>query len=183
MQSASIQTGRDTGYPGVESRECTYMGVLIGSLLPLLAHGPRGGLGKEVDGIEEGDGGENELAGLESDSHALALGRLGTGPMRSEGNPVSYVIDKRQQILIDGLILCSDSQVKGGGGKCSEGHPYRPFSPAWSSGASQPSSGLSAASTTPPAPGEACPPSASRCRPGWDSRWHAQKTRGSVGQP
>lgn len=44
-----------------------------------------------MDGVEEGERDDGELGDLEEDLPALALGGLGTGAVRTEGNPVSYM--------------------------------------------------------------------------------------------
>lgn len=41
-----------------------------------------------MDGVEDKDGGDGELGDLEEDLHALTLGGLGAGAVRTKGNPV-----------------------------------------------------------------------------------------------
>jgi hypothetical protein len=65
-----------------------YQSVFVGGLLPLLGHGLGLGLGEVVDGVEQEDGDNGKLGDLEEDLHALALGGLGTGTVRTKGNPV-----------------------------------------------------------------------------------------------
>ena len=68
----------------------TNLEVLIGSLLPLARHGVWCGLGEHAHGSEDGQGGTKAGQDVEYDLLVLIGRRLGTGPVRTESNPVSY---------------------------------------------------------------------------------------------
>ena len=74
----------------MRTRISTYLGILVGSLLPLLGHGLGLRASKGVDGVENEERGNSELGHLEEDLPALTLGGLSAGTVRAKGNPISY---------------------------------------------------------------------------------------------
>lgn len=72
-----------------EKARSTYLGILVGSLLPLLGHSLRLGLSEQVNDVEHGDGDSSELGDLNGDSETLTLRGLRARAMRTKGNPVS----------------------------------------------------------------------------------------------
>lgn len=77
----------------------TYLGVLVGGLLPLLAHGLGQRLAHHVDAVEEDDGREGELGHLRKNLPALALGGLGAGTVRPKCDPVGYITEVSASVL------------------------------------------------------------------------------------
>ena len=74
---------------GCQVESVAYRGVFIASLLVLLGHSPGLRLGKQVNHVEHSNRSQDKLGRFGRDSQTLALGRLSTGTMRTESNPVS----------------------------------------------------------------------------------------------
>lgn len=73
----------------IKRASSTYLGILVGSLLPLLGHGLRLGLSEQVNDVEQGDGDSSKLGDLNGNSKTLTLRGLRARAMRTKGNPVS----------------------------------------------------------------------------------------------
>lgn len=68
----------------------TYDEELVGLLLVLLGHGVRRGTAEEADDTEESERGTKTEGNTPGDASARTRGVLGTGTVRTEGNPVGY---------------------------------------------------------------------------------------------
>lgn len=66
----------------------TYNELLVGSLLPFLVHGVRGGLGEEPDNTEDGEAGSETCENTPGDLGVGARGVGGTGTVGAKGDPV-----------------------------------------------------------------------------------------------
>ena len=73
----------------MREQDQTYLGILVGSLLPFLGHGLRLGLSEQVNDVEQGNGDSSELGDLDGNSETLSLRGLRARTMRTKGNPVS----------------------------------------------------------------------------------------------
>jgi hypothetical protein len=69
---------------------CTYLEVVVGSLLVLLGHGRRRATGEEAGGTEDNTSDTDSSHDVHEDLHVLARRRLSTGTVRAESDPVGW---------------------------------------------------------------------------------------------
>ena len=86
----------------------SYLEHLVGSLLPLLGHGVRRGLGGKTDGTEETDGDTHASHDHPEDTGTGAGGVDSAGAVGTESDPVSYkMIMSAQLTLINNVIAAA----------------------------------------------------------------------------